>query len=72
MKHNHRSRGEKKDMEIENTTFQNPPRLAEYDGAMTLTSIFNLFFDDAVIQMIVDITNLYVHRIKGILSLLLS
>ena len=70
------SRGESGDESFNgtNATYlsetQPPPasftcRLAKYDGPITPTSIFNLFLDDDVIQMIVDMTNLYAHRNKG-------
>ena len=55
----------KMDITVPKGTFSNPPGLAEYDGPITPTTIFNLFFDAELIKMIVDMTNLYARRDKG-------
>ena len=55
----------KVDIETTRKSFPNPPSLATFDGPVTPTGIINLFFDDDVINMIVNMTNLYARRDKG-------
>ena len=45
--------------------FSNPPPKKVFQEYLSPTGIFDLFFDDKVVQYLVDMTNLYVHRDKG-------
>ena len=45
--------------------FSNPPPKKVFQEYLSPTGIFDLFFDDEVVQYLVDMTNLYAHRDKG-------
>ena len=55
----------KKGTSFTRKTFPDPPIPPEYNGPVTPASIFDLFFDDELIQHIVVNTNLYANRDHG-------
>ena len=55
----------KADLKTPSTAFTNPPTIALYNGPVTPYALFNLFFDDETIQLIVQMTNNYAKKHKG-------
>ena len=55
----------KADLKTSPTAFTNPPTIAPYNGHVTPNALFNLFFDDETIQLIVKMTNNHAKKHKG-------
>ena len=59
------SKWSKKELILKKKYFPGPPNKKDFSEDITPTSIFNLFFDDDVIRVIVEMTNLYARRDHG-------
>ena len=50
---------------LKKKSFPDPPNKKDFSEVITPASIFSLFFDDEVIRLIVEMTNLYARRDHG-------
>ena len=55
----------KRDIAVSKNTFKNPPSLSSFNSSTTPVRLFNLFFDDEVISLLVKRTNSYARMEKG-------
>ena len=55
----------KRDIAVSKNTFKNPPSLSSFNSSTTPVRLFNLFFDDEVISLLVKMTNSYARMEKG-------